>query len=84
MPTSLGDPYSLSWRGNPPHMLQEDVPMWHTFLDKYSFLFERIYYDILLGGPSLSEMEMKDPIKRQWQYNTSKRADAIAVLSKEI
>ena len=84
MPTELGEPYSKEWRGNPPHMLDRDVPVWYRFLEKYGAPFITLYYDVLLGGPFLTEEERKDPLKRDWQIVTSKRADAIAELSDEV
>ena len=84
MPTDLGRPYSLDWRGDPPHMLKVDVPIWYRFLEKYGAPFLKLYYDCLLGGPWLDEEELKDPYKRDWRVLNSKRADAIAELSGEV
>lgn len=84
MPTFLGRPYSIDWRGNPPHMLQEDVPVWYDFLDRYGYLFQKLYYDCLLGGPEYTEEQLKDPIIHMWRQNLSKRADAIAELEHEV
>lgn len=84
MPTTLGKTYDLTWRGAPPHMLREDVPVWYRFLDKWAFLFDSLYYDCLLGGITLTPEQEKDRMKRMWRANTAKRADAIAELSDEI
>lgn len=84
MPTTLGRPYALTWRGDPPHMLKVDVPIWYRFLEKYGDPFIKLYYDCLLGGPFLSPEEMKDPYKRDWRLLTSKRADVIAELEHEV
>lgn len=84
MPTELGEPYRKEWRGDPPHMLKRDVPVWYRFLEKYGAPFLAIYYDVLLGGPFLTEEEKKDPLKRDWQVITSKRADVIVELKAEI
>ncbi|MBA7495822.1 hypothetical protein ES702_06413 [subsurface metagenome] len=84
MPTTLGSPYPLDWRGDPPHMLQPDVPVWWRFLEKYGSPFLKLYYDCLLGGPFLDAEELKDPYKRDWRILNSKRADAIAELEHEV
>lgn len=84
MPTELGEPYSLTWRGDPPHMLKADLPIWYRFLDKYGSPFIRVYYDVLLGGPFLTEEDRKDPLKKDWRYLTAKRMDALAELLEEI
>jgi len=84
MPTNLGKKYSLDWRGNPPHMLERDIPVWYRFLEKWGFQFISLWYDCLLGGPMLTEEEKKDPLKRMWRINLAKRADAIAELKDEV
>lgn len=84
MPTTLGNPYSLDWRGNPPHMLQPDIPVWYRFLEVYGASFLSLWYDVLLGGPPLTPQDELDPMKRMWRANLAKRADAIAELSREI
>ncbi|MBA7495671.1 hypothetical protein ES702_06260 [subsurface metagenome] len=84
MPTDLGRPYSLDWRGDPPHMLTQDVPLWYRFLEKWGSAFLNLYYDCLLGGPYLTQEEKKDPLKWMWRVNLAKRADAIAELDNEV
>lgn len=80
MPTTLGNSYSIDWRGDPPHMLKTDVPVWYRFLEKWGTPFTALYYDVLLGGPFLTVEQEKDPYWRMWRANTAKRADAIAEL----
>lgn len=84
MPTDLGRPYSLDWRGDPPHMLKVDVPIWYRFLEKYGSPFIKLYYDCLLGGPFMTPEELEDPYKRDWRVLNSKRADAIAELEDQV
>lgn len=64
-------------------MLREDFPVWFRFLAKYDTLFREIYYDVLVGGPYLTPDELKDPLKRMWQYNNSKRLDAVIKVETE-
>lgn len=78
MPTTLGPKYNIAWRGNPPHMLAVDVPIWYRFLEKWGWQLTALYYDCTLGGPFITPEEKKDPIKRMWAYNLSSRADAVA------
>ncbi len=84
MPTELGRKYSLDWRGKPGHMLAPDIPVWYNFLEKWGSQFINLYYDCLLGGPSLTPEEMKDPFKKMQRYLASKRADAIAELEEHV
>lgn len=65
-------------------MLQEDIPVWYRFLEREASAFLALYYDVLLGGPWLSPVEAKDPLKKMWRANTAKRADAVAELKDEI
>ena len=84
MPTELGQPYLQSWRGHYPHMLAADWPVWDLFLDRNPNLFERIYYDVRIGGvtpgPEIGDEKMR---LMYWQ-NTAKRIDALGELKDEI
>lgn len=84
MPTIMGNPYSTEWRGKPPHMLETDIPVWYRFLEKYATYFEKLWYDVLLGGPLLTPEQQKDTYWLMWRANVSKRADAIAELKDEL
>lgn len=84
MATLLGNPYDISWRGNPPHMLMPDVPVWYRFLKTYGMLFEKLYYDSLIGAPRLTPREEKDAMLRMWRQNTARRTDAITELENEV
>ena len=59
-------------------MLQEDVPVWYRFLEKWGAIFTSLYYDVLLGGIWLTPEQRKDSLWVGWRANTAKRADAIA------
>ena len=84
MPTELGRNYSLDWRGNPPHMLTRDIPVWYRFLEKWNDGFLKLWYDCLLGGPLLDAEQKKDPMQRMWRINLAKRADAIVEFKNEV
>jgi len=84
MPTTLGKPFSLDWRGDPPHMLQPDIPVWYRWLDKYKSEILRLWYDSYLGGPILTPEDAKDPYKRMWRATVCKRTDAIAETKDEV
>lgn len=83
MPTRLGKNYSIMWRGNPPHMLDSDIPVWYRFLEVYGHLFQKLWYDVSVGGPNYTEKELQDPLKRMWYLNLAKRLDAVAELRTE-
>ena len=65
-------------------MLPPDIPVWYRFLEKWGHEIEKLYYDCLLGGPFLTPEELQDPIKKSWQYDNSKRPDAIAETKNEV
>lgn len=77
MPTDLGQPFQITWRGDPPQMLSPDIPLWHKFLDLYASNFERFYYEVKVGGPDMSKVDASEEMKRQWYASTAKRPDAI-------
>ena len=84
MPTDLGQPYALTWRGDPQQMLPADVPLWHLFLDRYASNFERFYYNVRVGGPDISKIVGDLAIAKCWYASTAKRIDVIAEKKKEI
>lgn len=65
-------------------MLAPDIPVWWRFLDTWGSQYSAVYYDCLLGGPALSLQEEKDPLKKMWRFNLSKRADAIALTDNHV
>lgn len=84
MPTDLGEPYKITWRGDPPQMLPPDVPLWHLFLDHHASEFERFYYNVRVGGPDISSIKGDLAIAKMWYASTAKRIDVIAEKKKEI
>jgi len=65
-------------------MLSPDIPVWYRFLESYGGVFEALYYDSYLGGPVLTAEDEKNPMKRMWRANTSKRPDAIVETRDEV
>ena len=84
MPTVLGRPYSLFWGGDPPHMLQPDIPIWREFQARYSAFWSALYMDCKLGGPYYTPEQLADPMIKMWRDVLVKRADAIAELEDEV
>ena len=84
MPTELGEPFSTLWRGDYPAMLPEDRPVWTLFLNQNPTLFQRVYYNVRIGGivppPSMGD----ENIRRMYWQNTAKRIDALGEMEKEI
>ena len=65
-------------------MLAEDVPVWYRFLEVWGHLFERLYYDVCVGGVTLSATAKENPMWRMWRKTTAKRIDVLAELSNEV
>jgi hypothetical protein len=84
MPTDLGDPFEITWRGDPQQMLPADVPLWHRFLDSHAWEFDRFYYNVRVGGPDISTLNTNIALAKMWYASTAKRIDAIGEKKKEI
>ncbi len=84
MPTHLGKAFSIDYRGRPPHMLDQDIPVWYRFLEKYGYLFEKLYYDVFVGGPWYSKEKLADPLLYMWRALNAKRIDALGETEKEL
>lgn len=84
MPTTLGNEYSPLWRGKYPHMLPEDRPIWERFLNQNVALFERIYYDVRIGGIYPGAEYGDEKMRRSFYDVTAKRIDALPELKDEL
>jgi len=84
MPTKLGEPYSVLWRGRYPHMLKEDFPVWEAFLNQNLELFERVYYDVRVGGVLSTDPGIPEKDKQMFYDNTAKRIDVLGETKDEI
>jgi hypothetical protein len=84
MPTDLGEPFQITWRGDPQQMLPPDVPLWHHFLDRYASNFQKFYYNVRVGGPDMTDLKIDEAMKRMWYASTAKRIDAIGEMKEEI
>jgi hypothetical protein len=84
MPTDLGRPYSITWRGAPEQMLPPDVPLWNLFLDHYAQNFEAFYYNVRVGGPSFDGLNVDLAYAKMWYASTAKRIDAIGEKKNEL
>jgi len=84
MPTELGEPFEITWRGEPQQMLPADVPLWHLFLDHYASNFERFYYNVRVGGPDMTVLKVDLAMAKMWYASTAKRIDAIGEKKNEI
>lgn len=78
MPTELGQFYPPSWRGRYPHMLDEDIPIWNRYLDLFGYQFQRIYYDVRVGGPDPGIFGDDVTYGTMWYQLNAKRIDALA------
>jgi len=65
-------------------MLKEDILIWDRFLAQNAGLFQRVYYDVRLGGILEVPLEAANAMQRMYYNVTAKRIDALAELEKEI
>ena len=84
MPTDLGEPFDITWRGDPQQMLPSDVPLWHRYLDAHAQEFMKFYYNVRVGGPDITKIVADEAMKKMWYAATAKRIDAIGEKKDEI
>ncbi len=84
MPTNLGKPFEITYRGRPPHMLDQDIPVWYRFLEAYGDLFIKLYYDVFVGGPWYSKEKLENPLFYMWRALNAKRIDALGETKREL
>lgn len=72
-----------SWKGNYPHMAKLDREVWERFLARYADQFSGFAYDVALGGRIIEGLELDEPTKLGWQYNTALKVDAIGFKDEE-
>lgn len=74
-----GQLYANDWRGRPPHMSSNDLPLWERFQDKYGSEFLGFYFDVLVGTPSDIPAGTPENMSTMWERITAKRVDAVGV-----
>jgi hypothetical protein len=78
MPTELGEPFDITWRGTPEQMLPADVPLWHAYLDRAAGQYKQFYYNVKVGGPDLTNVVADEGMKKMYYQATAKRIDVLA------
>lgn len=78
MPTTLGEPHPITYRGKYPHLLPEDYPVWESFLRDHAHDYSRFYYDARLGGPTYPTEPAADKWTLLWSLLKPFRPDVIA------
>lgn len=78
-----GKLYSVSWRGRPPHMLEQDLPTWEVFRQKYGSKFRGFYYDVRLSWHITEVPAMPTMMLKFYFSSFTKRIDAVGVTDRE-
>jgi hypothetical protein len=84
MPTELGEPYPITWRGDPQQMLPKDIPLWHAYLENHAHQFLRFYYNVRVGGPDMSQVDEPPEMRKMWYDINAKRIDVIGEREKDL
>jgi hypothetical protein len=82
--TELGQRYEITWRGRYPHMLDEDIPVWNRFLDKFAQDFKAFYYDVRVSGEDVERFLVGDKWDNLAYKLLAYRIDAIGEKENEI
>ena len=77
MPTELGRPFDIYWRGVPEQMLPADVPIWHAYLDKHAEEYLHFFYNVRVGGPDITKIKAEPEMLKMWYAATAKRIDVL-------
>lgn len=83
MPTTLGNRYLPTWRGYPPHMSQDDYPLWQKYKNEALKDAIAVYYDVGLGGQAEVPEGVTPDMALMWLRNTQKRADVVIETTQE-
>lgn len=65
-------------------MLESDFPLWNTFLDSYAILFERFFYNVLVGEFAIEvdrPLTLQETLERS---SLSKKIDALGETSDNV
>lgn len=65
-------------------MLEEDRPVWERFLNQHMALFERVYYDVRVGGVYPGPEHGDEAVRKMFYNVSAKRIDALGELKDEI
>jgi len=79
-----GIEYDKYWKGNPPHMLPQDLPTWHRWHERNAEKFLSFYYDVRLTVNEIIETDYTQNMVDMWYSNVAKRIDAVGIKEKEI
>lgn len=77
MPTTLGNPFSPTWGGVPPHISGEDLALWYSFRDTIVKDSLRLYFDVGLGGQTIVPEGTSPEMALMWLRSTQKRIDVL-------
>jgi len=74
-----GQKYSIYWDGKPPHMLDNDIPVWQEWMRLYKHNYDYMLYDVKLTTIDVGDMDMEKQAVKMWMANIAKRIDVVAV-----
>jgi hypothetical protein len=65
-------------------MLAADLPVWLRFQERFGNVFERFYFDVLVGGPDWETIKHDPAIAKMWWQLKAKKIDVLAEKKDEI
>jgi len=74
----IGTAQTPAWRGKPPQMLPQDIPVWYEYLDRTKETYNKCYYNVAMTALDPSEIPGLKSMVEMWMYAVSKRVDVMA------
>ena len=67
-----------------PHMSHKDVAVWEAFLSVHLFSFDRVIYDVSVGGKAARRIADDHELKVMWKTLIAKRIDAVMFTGNDV
>lgn len=84
MMIELGNLYPADWTGVPPHMSSGDLPIWQRYHSLHKNEYKGFYYDVAITPVQDLPAGIEPNLLRMWQWNISKRIDAVGITDSEV
>jgi len=77
MKPDLSEPFPPDWTGYPLQMSANDHQIWLRWRDIYALEFERLYFSVTVGEPTLWTEGLEEDMMRMVQHASRRRIDVV-------